>query len=144
MEEEPEKLEKMTSQVVGQNLARIRAASGMPVRVLAASLAENGMKMSGSGITEMEKGRRGVSVDQLTALAAALGVSPITLLTPLDNPEHPDPEAETILSGTSYERAEDMYDWLRGEKSLTWDQMDGWEREGWRRRAAPKWAWKKD
>lgn len=98
--------------------------------------------MSGSGITEIEKGRRTVSVDQLTALAAALGVSPATLLMPLDDPDNPDPAATALLSGTSYERAEDMYRWLRGEQSLSWDQMDDWEREGWRRSATPRWAWK--
>ncbi|OKH71949.1 hypothetical protein EB73_09730 [Mycobacterium sp. SWH-M3] len=132
--------EKLTSQVVGQNVARLRAAQGDTTRKLAESLKEQGVAMSGSGITEIEKGRRVVNVDQLTALAAALGVSPLTLLLP-----HTDaPDTEVMLSGTSPERADDLYLWLRGERSLTDDLLDDWEREGFRRAANPSWTYKKD
>lgn len=94
--------------------------------------------MSGSGITDIERGRRGVSVDQLTAIAAALGVSPATLLMPYTE----DPASEVILSGTSYERSEDLWDWLTAARSLTDDQLDDYERETFRRQATPPWTWK--
>lgn len=133
--------ERHTSWTVGKNLARIRAQVGVTTRTLAASLAENGLPMSSSGITDIERGKRGVNVDQLTALAAALGVSPIALLTPL--PDDGNPDGEVILSGTSPERADDMYRWLKGERSLTDEMLDDYEREGFRRRSNPTWTWKK-
>lgn len=133
-------MEKHTSATVGENLARIRARVGMTTRVLAASVAENGLAMSSSGITDIERGRRSVSVDQLTALAAALGVSPVTLLTPIPDDESPD--TEVILSGTSPERASDMHLWLRGDRSLTDDMLDDFEREAFRRLANPPWTWR--
>lgn len=133
--------ERHTSRVVGENLARLRAMTGTTTRVLAASLAENGLPMSGTGITEIEKGRRGVNVDQLTAIAAALGVSPIALLTPL--PDDGDPDGEVILSGTSPETAEHMYRWLRGDRPLAAELMDDYECETFRRRSNPPWTWKK-
>lgn len=94
--------------------------------------------MSSSGITDIENGRRGVNVDQLTAFAAAMAVSPLALLTP----EIEDPDAEVILSGTSYERAEDMYLWLRGDRSLTDEMLDDYERETFRRTSNPIWTYK--
>ncbi len=135
--------ERFTSQVVGRNLARLRKVKGFTTRVLAASVAEQGVPMSGSGITDIENGRRGVSVDQLTCLAAALGVAPIALLTPLNDPEDPDPESLVLLSGTSHETAKAMYAWLRGDCSLTDDELDDYERETFRRLSHPKWLWKK-
>ncbi len=133
--------EKLTSEAVGRNVARLRAATNTTIRELAAGLKEQGLPMSASGITDIERGRRQVNVDQLTALAAALGVSPMTLLMPL--PEDGDPDAEVMLSGTSPETARDMDMWLRGERSLTADLMDDWELEGFRRAANPPWTWKK-
>lgn len=131
----------MTSNTVGKNLKRLRTAGGMTTRVLAASLAENGAPMSASGISEIENGRRGVNVDQLTALAAALDVSPLALLTPI--PDDADPDAEVMLSGTSPERAEDMHLWLRGDRPLNAHLMDDFEQEAFRRRSNPVWTYKK-
>ncbi|MGV0654778.1 helix-turn-helix transcriptional regulator [Mycolicibacterium thermoresistibile] len=132
--------ERHTSKVVGANLKRIRARVGMTTRVLANSLAEQGVPMSSSGITDIEAGRRGVSVDQLTCLAAALGVSPLALLTPI--PDDGDPTTEVLLSGTSWEKAGDMYLWLKGERSLTDEMLDSYEQETFRRLSNPPWAWR--
>lgn len=132
--------ERLTSQIVGRNIARIRALTHTTTRVLAESVAEQGVPLSGSGITEIEKGRRMVNVDQLTCIAAALGVSPMALLTPIT--EDGDPDSEVMLSGTSPERADDMYQWLKGERSLTDDQLDDYERETFRRQSNPPWTWK--
>lgn len=134
--------EKLTSEVVGRNVARLRASTSTTIRELAAGLKEQGVPMSSSGITDIERGRRQVNVDQLTALAAALGVSPMTLLMPL--PDDGDPDTEVMLSGTSPETARDMDLWLRGEQPLTAGLMDDWEQEGFRRAALPPWTWKKE
>ena len=132
--------EKASSQAVGRNLARIRRAIGMTSRVLAMSTSELGVPLSSSGISDIEKGRRTVSVDQLTCLAACLGVSPIALL----NPEVSDPDAEVELSGTSPETAAAMTDWLRGEQSLTDELLDDHEREAFRRQSLPEWLWNRE
>lgn len=133
--------EKTSSQVVGRNLARIRREMGMTSRVLAASTSELGVPLSSSGISDIEKGRRTVSVDQLTCLAACLGVSPIALL----NPETSDPDATVELSGTSPETAAAaLTDWLRGEKSLTDELLDDFEREKFRRTNLPEWMWNRE
>ncbi|MFV8275840.1 helix-turn-helix domain-containing protein [Mycobacteroides abscessus] len=133
--------EKHTSQVVGANLRRVRTAEGSTTRVLAAAVAEQGVPMSSSGITDIEAGRRGVSVDQLTCLAAALGVSPLALLTPI--PEDENPDTDVLLSGTSWEKAGDMHLWLKGEQSLSHELLDDFEREAFRRASNPPWVWKK-
>lgn len=123
---------------MGENLARLRKLTQTTTRMLAESLAAQGVPMSSSGITDIENGRRGVNVDQLTAFAAAMSVSPLALLTP----EIEDPDAEVILSGTSYERAEDMYLWLHGDRSLTDELLDDYERETFRRTSNPIWTYK--
>lgn len=130
--------EKLTSQTVGRNLARLRKLTQTTTRMLADSVAEQGVPLSGSGITEIEKGRRSVNVDQLTCIAAALGVSPLALLTPL--PDSPD--AEVMLSGTSVETADDLYLWLKGERSLSHSELDDYERETFRRHSNPPWTYK--
>ncbi|KAA1430091.1 helix-turn-helix domain-containing protein [Mycolicibacter arupensis] len=133
--------ERLTSQVVGGNIARLRAETNTTMRELAAGVAEQGVPMSASGIADIEQGKRGVNVDQLTCIAAALGVSPITLLMPI--PEDDNPDTTVMLSGTSPETARDMDLWLRGSRSLTAYLMDDWELEGFRRRSNPPWTWKK-
>lgn len=117
----------------------------MTSRVLAASMTELEVPLSSSGISDIENGKRSVSVDQLTGLAAALGISPIALLQPLAMGEDgkPDPAAEVMLTGTSPETAAHMTDWLRGDRSLTDEMLDDFEREKFRRDSLPPWAWKK-
>lgn len=131
--------ERHTSWTVGKNLARLRGQMGTTAGVLAASLVENGIPMTGGGISDIERGKRGVHVDLLTGIAAALGVSPLALLTPI--PDDGNPDGEVILSGTSPETADHLYLWLKGERSLTDDLLDDYERETFRRRSNPTWTW---
>lgn len=71
-------------------------------------------------------------------LAGILNISPIALLTP----EIEDPDAEVLMSGTHSARAETMYLWLRGERSLADDKLDDFEREAFRRTSNPVWTYK--
>lgn len=137
--------ERYTTAVVSQNLKRLRTTLGISSRELATTMNELGAPMSSSGITDIEGGRRGVSVDQLTCIAAAMGVSPIALLTPwvADDGADPDPNADVMLSGTSHERADSIYSWLRGDRSLTDEMLDDYDRETFRRQSNPPWTWKK-
>ncbi len=133
--------ERTTSQVVGRNVARIRGGRAMTTRALAAALTELGVPLTSSGITDIEAGRRTVSVDQLTALATALDVSPIALLMPGSGPEN---DHRVKLTGTPTVLSLAMLPWLRGDvpiRAEEWD--DAFEVEAFRRRSLPSWSWKR-
>lgn len=72
-----------TGKTVADNLARLRKVRGYSTRQLATELERKGRSVSASGITRMEKGERVVTADDLVALAAVFGVSPVSLLLPL-------------------------------------------------------------
>lgn len=72
-----------TGKTVADNLARLRKVRGYSTRQLATELERKGRSVSPSGITRMEKGDRVITVDDLVALAAVFGVSPVSLLLPL-------------------------------------------------------------
>lgn len=72
-----------TGRTVADNLARLRKVRGYSTRQLAAEMERKGRPVSASGITRMEKGDRVVTADDLVALAAIFGVSPVSLLLPL-------------------------------------------------------------
>lgn len=73
-----------TGKTVAENLARLRKLRGLTTRQLSGLLERNGRPIPPSGITRMEKAERQVTVDELMALAVALGVSPTTLLLPVN------------------------------------------------------------
>lgn len=131
---------------MARNVARIRVSQGLTTRRLADTVANAGVPLSSSGVTDIELGRRRVTVDQLTALAAALGVAPLTLLQPYgpNDPDGDDPTAVVELSGTDLYTADKIYRWLRAERSLTDDVRDDYERETFYRDSNPRWAWKRD
>lgn len=56
----------------------------MTVRDLSARMGELGLPLLPSGITKLEQGLRRVDVDELVALAVALGVNPSRLLLPAE------------------------------------------------------------
>lgn len=72
-----------TGRTVAKRLADLRKVRGYSTRQLATELTAKGRSISPSGITRMEKGERVVTADDLTALAAVFGVSPVSLLLPL-------------------------------------------------------------
>lgn len=72
-----------TCETVAENLVRLRKARGLSVRALSAAMTKAGRKLSPSGITAIELGRRRVDVDDLMGFAVVLGVSPASLLLPL-------------------------------------------------------------
>lgn len=128
-----------TSLVCGSNLARIRSERGWSTRALAARAEEYGLKLAHTGILDLESGKRSMSVDQLTALSAALGVSPSTLLMP----HSVTPDAEVTVTGAK-SAASSMWGWLRATtlpSASTTEGLDSHEREAVRRASTPKWAW---
>jgi transcriptional regulator with XRE-family HTH domain len=70
------------------------------------------VKLDASAITRLERGTRGVTLDDVLAIAAALGVSPLHLFVPLDNDERLD-VAPGLTAGVLDTRA-----WIRGQRPL--------------------------
>ncbi|MEU8688848.1 helix-turn-helix transcriptional regulator [Streptomyces sp. NPDC048665] len=71
-----------TGNTVAANVRRLRAQRGLTTQQLAERLVDLGRPIIANAITKIEQGRRRVDVDDLMALAIALGVTPNTLLLP--------------------------------------------------------------
>lgn len=109
-----------TGQHVQANVARLRKACGLTTYQLAKLMKEAGRPIPQSGISRIESGTRRVDVDDLTALAVVLGVSPSALLLPLD-----DSPASTIeVTGAGSVAADDAWDWADGFRPLKMDLED--------------------
>ncbi|MGW1324808.1 helix-turn-helix domain-containing protein [Streptomyces antibioticus] len=74
------------SWIVGRNVQRLRRAKGLSGRALVSRVQANGHRMNPSSLSRIELGRntkggmRAVTVDELTWLAEALGVTPARLM----------------------------------------------------------------
>ena len=79
---------------------------------LSRALAERGEVIHATAITKIEKGTRGVSVDEVLSFAAALDVAPVHLLVPID-----DAEAVEITPGFEVP-APVARRWFRGQHPL--------------------------
>ncbi len=71
-----------TTETVRANLVRLRTGRRLGHTALSAKLEELGRPISTLGLRRLEQGARRIDVDDLFALAVALGVSPVTLLLP--------------------------------------------------------------
>jgi transcriptional regulator with XRE-family HTH domain len=71
-----------TGRVVAQNVQRLRVSLGMNFTDLSERLVKLGRDVSPLAVRRIEEGARRVDVDDLTTLAVALEVSPVTLLMP--------------------------------------------------------------
>ncbi len=102
------------SERAAANLRRIRRERDLTTAALSERLAALGHPIADTGITKTEKGDRRVDVDDLVALALALGVTPNTLLLPqidyLGAPDFHQLTPEAI--GT----AEELWQWAQGER----------------------------
>jgi transcriptional regulator with XRE-family HTH domain len=87
----------------------------MSTAALSARLTELGQPIQDTGITKIEKGDRRVDVDDLVALAVALGVTPNALLMPdLDDPSAA--AATVALTPKEQGRADSLWAWAAGEQ----------------------------
>lgn len=73
---------------VAENLRRIRQERGLSYAELARRLTGLGHPILDTGLLKIEKGDRRIDVDDLVALAVALGTTPNRLLLPEMNVEH--------------------------------------------------------
>lgn len=105
----------LTALVVAANVRKHRERLGLGFAQLSRELVRAGRDIPPLGIGRIESGERRVDVDELTALAAAFGVCPATLLMP----EAEDQEAIVQLTGIEKAQAQRVWSWLTGSYPLT-------------------------
>lgn len=98
---------------VAENVRALRTERGLDLADVAEGMAELGRPLSLNGVSKIERGKRGIDVDDLVALALALDVSPLRLL--LTPGAGEDQVALTAKIGTSERRA---WEWATGEIPL--------------------------
>ncbi len=128
-----------THDTVRYNLARLRTQRRLSLRELAALMPPGPGALSHSSIGEIERGVRRCDVDELTALAMTLDVSPIALLMPYTETANDD----VAVTGMQHVvGARWVLDWLRGDAPVQpEDAVDDHEVASFRRRSLPSWAW---
>jgi transcriptional regulator with XRE-family HTH domain len=98
------------AQIVARRVAEERNARGWSQEELRKQLKELGYEKSRSTLTKLEGGQyRGVSVDDVFALAAALGVNPVHLLTPRED------DATVLVTPKVKLPARTVRAWIRGQ-----------------------------
>lgn len=99
-----------TGETVRKNIRRIRDERGVSGPELSERLAGLHRPIPPLGIHRIESGTRRVDVDDLVAIALALGVSPLALLLPT--------EAAAVLSDGERYSFERIWDWGTGRSPL--------------------------
>lgn len=99
--------------LVSRNVRHLREERKHTVRTLSALLGELGRPILPSGITKIEDGSRRVDVDDLVALAVALGVNPNRLLLPARADED-----QVQLTPSTTAPAWDAWSWADGQAPL--------------------------
>ncbi|GAC62375.1 helix-turn-helix domain-containing protein [Gordonia sihwensis] len=130
-----------TSWAVAYHLRAVRTERGISLRGLSSLMKEVEYPMSHATLSEIERGDRRVTVDDLTALAAALGIAPIAFLLPVPRDGDADPNETARLTGTPEVPLRQLTDWVRGESPLK-DEDDSYAVETFRRASLPRWLWK--
>ena len=104
----------LTALVVAANVRRHRERMGLGFAQLSRELSNAGRDIPPLGLGRIEAGERRVDVDELTALAAAFGVCPATLLMP----DAETAEAIVQLTGVEKGQAQRLWSWLTGSYPL--------------------------
>jgi transcriptional regulator with XRE-family HTH domain len=131
------------SQQVSHNVSELRRKRGMSLTALSEEMSRVGRPILSTGLSKIETGERRVDVDDLVALALALGVSPARLLLPgREGPvvEPPDgidedflhrPRAEPVALTPDLSLPwRSAWDWASGEEPMLGiDRHGDWEAE---------------
>lgn len=110
----PTQITDPTGRNVAANVRRVRKARGWSTYDLARALSDAGRPIAPSAIAKVERAERRVDVGDLTALAAALRVTPGALLVPLTD----DPADSVELTGVGSVSADAAWDWVDGEMPI--------------------------
>lgn len=120
-----------TGTTVADNVGRVRTGRNLTYAELSRRLHDNGREIPPLGLRRIESGERRVDADDLVALAAALKISPTTLLMPhgvnRDTPAEVSGVHDAISAGT-------LWAWLNAESELP-----GWAPGAFIDDARPSW-----
>lgn len=122
-----------TARTVSENVKRLRLEQNLGLRALSTELGEVGRPLTHSAVDQIEKGTRRVDVDDLMALAAALNVSPATLLMPAGDKDYK-------VAVTGHPRklpCHKAWEWITAQWPTT---IEGLSVAIWLGRSRPSWA----
>jgi transcriptional regulator with XRE-family HTH domain len=133
-----------TGTTVRKNIRRIRDELGISGPELSEQLRTLNRPIPPLGISRIENGQRRVDVDDLVAIAVALGVSPVTLLMPRIEAVGPSDEV-TVTGADDSLRAQDVWEWLAANypltnKTISFPEMYEFRKMSWPRWVFEKWA----
>lgn len=97
---------------VVENVKRLRAGRRWSLTELSEEMTRVGRPILSTGLHRLEQGKRRIDADDLVALAAALDVSPITLLMPYTA------HGTVKLTESLETEALAAWDWMRGVRPL--------------------------
>lgn len=104
-----------TSDAVAENIRRLREDQNLTYTQVSELLYSRAhWVIAPTAIRRIEEGGRRVNVDELVALAVALGVSPATLLMP----NHANAGAKAKATGTGTQNAVNIWNWLTARNAL--------------------------
>ena len=106
----------VTAAAVADAVRRHRERVGWGYARLSRELTRLGRDIPSLGLSRIEAGERRVDCDDLTALAVAFGVSPISLLMP--EAEDGSPDTFMQLTGTEKVPGSRLWSWLNGSYPL--------------------------
>ena len=106
----------VTAAAVADAVRRNRERVGWGYARLSRELTKLGRDIPSLGLSRIEAGERRVDCDDLTALAVAFGVSPISLLMPAAADDSPDTHVQ--LTGTEKMEGSRIWSWLNGSYPL--------------------------
>jgi transcriptional regulator with XRE-family HTH domain len=109
-----------TGMTVAHNIRRLRESQRFGYTELSRALSDLGREIPALGLRRIEAGARRVDVDDLMALAVALGVSPATLLAP----DTTVGDEMVLATGLRELRADSLWFWLKAEAAL-WQEGGG-------------------
>src|SRR3954454_22931103 len=99
--------------VFGKRVAAVRLDRGWTQARLAERLRELGYALPREALARLETGKRGVSLEDVFAIAYALDVSPLHLIVPVD-----DAPRVIVAGGVQPADPGDLRRWVRGEEPL--------------------------
>lgn len=108
------------TRLVGENLAHWRKERGLSLAELSARMEDVGLSLNLNGLNKIERGTRGIDLDELVALARALKVPPLVLIFPLGREQ-----ALDVLPGTPIDTWA-AAKWFTGEADLTLQRFEDW------------------
>ncbi|WP_435610021.1 helix-turn-helix domain-containing protein [Streptomyces sp. C10-9-1] len=129
-----------TARSVAANVRRLRGCRGFSIYQLSSALIESGRPIGPSAVAKIERQERQVTVDELIALALALGVSPSALLMPFVEAEH---DLVEVSGGGGPVPAGDAWAWADGRRPLRLTPgLEPTERLEHQLYGRPQWMWR--